>query len=121
MWVTDSVAFGSPAMAGDVMVTGSHGGRSAGEYAAGYGVAVLVCNDAGRGKNDAGIAGLAAVDAHNIAGVGVSHDSARIGDGDDVWENGRISYVNDRAAALGLTVGALVSDALLRLVDEERL
>lgn len=117
IWVMDSIAFGSADLAGELIVTGSHGGRSAGEYAARYGVALVACNDAGNGKNGAGVAGLAAVAAQGIAGVGISHDSARIGDGDDVWSHGRVSYVNERAAALGIRVGARLREALISLVD----
>jgi hypothetical protein len=114
----DSIAFGSAELAGDVIVTGSHGGRSAGEYAVRYGVALVACSDAGSGKNGAGVAGLAEVSEHGIAGIGVSHDTARIGDGMDTWSSGRISYVNGRAAELGIQVGASVRDELIRLVDQ---
>ena len=118
VWVMDSVAFGGPEHAGQVIVTGSHGGRSAGEYAASYGVAVVVANDAGIGKNAAGVAGLVAVDADGIAGIGVSHESSRIGDGTDTWEHGVVSFVNRRAAALGVTLGEPVRTAVARVLDE---
>ncbi|MFI5427447.1 hypothetical protein [Aeromicrobium sp. UC242_57] len=57
----------------------------------------MACNDAGIGKNQAGTAGLAALDSSGIAGIGVGHDTARIGDGLDTWESGRVSFVNARA------------------------
>ncbi|WP_207890738.1 hypothetical protein [Rhodococcus sp. Eu-32] len=114
----DSIAFASSAQAGDVIVTGSHGGTSAGEYAVEFGVSVVVCSDAGIGKNSAGVAGLSAIDTQGIAGVAVGHDSARIGDGTDIWENGTITYVNATAEALGIRVGAALSEQILALVDE---
>ncbi|WP_433153051.1 hypothetical protein ACQPZ8_19425 [Actinomadura nitritigenes] len=117
VWVMGSIAFGSPALAGDVIVTGSHGGHSAGEYAASYRVAVVACNDAGMGKNAAGVAGLRALDEAGIAAAGVGHTSARIGDGPDTWENGVVSFVNERARALGLRPGLPLREQIVALVD----
>lgn len=110
IWVMDSIAFGSDALAGDVIVTGSHGGASAGEYAAGYGVAAVVCNDAGVGKNDAGIAGLRELDNLGVAGVAVTHLSARIADGQDAWEHGVVGYANRTAQHAGVVSGVAVRD-----------
>ncbi|MGC0366285.1 hypothetical protein ABH922_004269 [Rhodococcus sp. 27YEA15] len=117
VWVMDSIAFASAAQAGDVIVTGSHGGTSAGEYAAGFGVRVVVCNDAGIGKNKAGVAGLAAIDAQSIAGIAVGHDSSRIGDGADVWESGIVTYVNKTAGIAGVRVGEPVSQEIMTLIE----
>jgi hypothetical protein len=117
VWIMDSIAFASRAQGGDVIVTGSHGGTSAGEYAVEYGVRVVVCNDAGVGKNRAGIAGLAAVDAQDIAGIAVGHNSSRIGDGKDVWESGIVTYVNPTAARAGVRLGAHLSEEILALVQ----
>ncbi|MFJ8816480.1 3-keto-5-aminohexanoate cleavage protein [Amycolatopsis thermoflava] len=112
--VMDSVSYASTADAGHVIVTGSHGGTSAGEYARQFGVACLVANDAGFGKNDAGIAGLKEIDAAGIAGIAVGHDTARIGDGTDVWEHGVITFVNDTAHRQGYRVGASLRDDIVR-------
>lgn len=117
VWVMDSIAFGGTDQTGDVIVTGSHGGTSAGEYAGSFGVLLTVCNDAGRGKNDAGVAGLLALDHHGMAGVAVSHDSARIGDGGDVWANGIVSWTNAAAAVLGVRVGRPVRTEVVALLD----
>lgn len=117
VWIMDSIAFASSAQAGDVIVTGSHGGTSAGEYAVGFGVRVVVCNDAGIGKNKAGIAGLAAIDAQKIVGIAVGHESSRIGDGKDVWECGIVTYANPTAVAAGVRVGSRVSEEVLALIE----
>lgn len=114
--VTDSIAFGSPEHAGHVLVTGSHGGASAGEYTAGFGLAAVACNDAGVGKNDAGVSGLKALDAHGIVGVAVAHTSARIGDGDDVWDNGVVSFANDTATTAGIRCGHPLKQEIIELV-----
>ncbi|MFI2285740.1 hypothetical protein [Nocardia beijingensis] len=120
VWVTDSIAFAGPRHRGDILVTGSHGGTSAGEYAASFGVAIVVCNDAGIGKNRSGVAGLAAVAAQNIAGIAVSHDSARIGDGTDAWENGVVSYVNDIARRDGIRAGTPLREQILALIERRQ-
>lgn len=115
VFVADSISFASHEQAGHVVVTGSHGGRSAGEYAAGFGFAALVASDAGRGLNDAGVAGLRALGRIGVAGVGVAHTSARIGDGDDVWSSGVVSYANEPAHRAGVTIGQSTQDAVARL------
>lgn len=119
VWVTESIAFAGECHAGDILVTGSHGGTSAGEYAASFGVAVVVCNDAGIGKNRAGVAGLAAVAERGIAGIAVSHESARIGDGTDTWEHGVVSYVNDVARRAGIRVGVPLRPQIVALTEKE--
>ncbi|WP_051021816.1 3-keto-5-aminohexanoate cleavage protein [Nocardia araoensis] len=113
--VMDSVSYASSTDAGRIVVTGSHGGSSAGEYARRYAVSCLVANDAGFGKNNAGIRGLEEIDAEAIAGVAVGHESARIGDGTDVWENGVITFANATARRQGYTLGARVQDEIRRL------
>lgn len=115
--VTDSISYASREHAGHVVVSGSHGGTSAGEYTREYGLAVVVCNDAGGGKNDAGLAGLKLVDARGIIGIAVGHDSARIGDGRDAWEHGVVSFVNETAAANGVRCGHPVKEEIERLLS----
>lgn len=110
--VMDSVSFADIDDQGHVIVTASHGGRSAGEYAARILPLITVCNDAGIGKNRAGIAGLSDLDAHGVIGIGVSHTSARIGDGWDIWENGLISYVNEMGHAAGFRIGSPLKGAI---------
>ena len=101
----DSVTQVQPAHAGCVVVTGSHGGASAAKYALDVAAALYVFNDAGVGKDGAGIAGLAQLDAAGIAAAAVAHTSARIGEARDTYEHGIVSAVNRKAAALGLSRG----------------
>lgn len=114
--VMDSIAHAVDADAGQIVVTGSHGGRSAGEYALSFGVACVVCCDAGFGKNGSGVAGLRDLDRTRIAGIGVAHTSARIGDGVDIWERGVVSFVNAAAGRLGFVVGVPLKGQVLRLL-----
>ena len=62
-------------------------------------------NDAGIGKDAAGTSRLPALDARGIAAATVSATSARIGDARSTFEDGIISRINGRAAALGLREG----------------
>jgi hypothetical protein len=109
--LADSVT--SVAMAGRdrVLVCGSHGGLYAAACALALGVPAAVFNDAGRGREDAGVAGLALLDAHGMPGLAVSHDSARIGDAADSWARGRISACNAAASAFGVRIGMAVPEA----------
>lgn len=103
--VADTVSLAGPDDAGQVIVTGSHGGLSAGEYARRQNVACLVCNDAGFGRNNAGVSGLAELDQDGIVGIAVGYLTARIGDGFDAWSNGVVSFVNRTALEAGFAIG----------------
>jgi len=101
----DSFTPVTPAATGDVVVTSTHGG-----------VSVLPCarpvcamrygfNDAGVGKDRAGIAALDLLQAAGVAACAVAHASARIGETEDAWAHGVVRAVNARAAALGIRIG----------------
>ncbi|MEO5733528.1 MAG: hypothetical protein ABIN96_09085 [Rubrivivax sp.] len=97
--------------AGAWVVTGSHGGVSAAGYALAVPMALVVFNDAGVGKDRAGIAALDLLQAAGRAAATVAHISARIGDARDAWESGVLSHVNAAAAALGLALGQRLREA----------
>jgi len=113
----DSVTETTAAHADAVVVTGSHGGASVVRYARAAPARLFVFNDAGIGKDRAGIAALDALDADGIAAAAVAHDSARIGEAGDTWAHGRLSAVNAAGARLGLRVGLPLRDALAPLID----
>ena len=69
-----------PECAGTVVVGGSHGGTYAGYLAARARAGAVILNDAGIGKDDAGIGCLGYCDALGMAAATVSHMSARIGE-----------------------------------------
>ncbi|HEX7127063.1 MAG TPA: hypothetical protein VF406_14990 [Thermodesulfobacteriota bacterium] len=113
--LVDSVTRLDEGYRGMVVVSGSHGGGYAAYIAALGGVRGVVFNDAGVGKEGAGVAGLGDLDALGIAAAAVDHRSARIGDAADAISNGRISHVNRTAAALGCTVGQSCRDCAERM------
>jgi hypothetical protein len=118
--VIDTIAHVEPGDAGHVVVCGSHGGVSSAEYAARVPVAAVFLNDAGGGKDDAGRACLAYLEAKGIAAATVSHETAVIGDALDTWESGVISGVNERARVAGYVAGAAVKEAVRAVLTGRR-
>lgn len=114
--IMDSITKVTPEDAGTYVVSASHGGASSGEFALEVPLKAAFFNDAGVGKDDAGIAALAMLQDRGVAGGTVSHTSARIGESQDTWDQGVVSHVNERARALGIVPGQRLQDALLRLV-----
>jgi hypothetical protein len=73
--------------------------------AARAGVRGILVNDAGIGRDEAGIGGLAFLDALGIPAAAIDAFSARIGDAADMLARGRVSRANGAAAILGVTSG----------------
>lgn len=95
---------------GAVVVAASHGGLYAGYCAAKGGVRAVILNDAGIGRDRAGIGSLEFLDGIGMAAATASHLSCRIGDGKDMAESGVVSHVNRSAAALGCRPGQTVRE-----------
>ena len=106
-----------PECAGAVVVGGSHGGVYAGYLAARARACAVILNDAGIGKDDAGVGCLDYCDVLGMAAATVSHTSARIGDAEDTLSAGVISRVNNAARAVGCRAGMPCLDAALALRD----
>ena len=111
----ESVTELGPEARGAVLVAGSHGGRIAGIYAAMAGAHAVILNDAGVGKDGAGIGALGELEAIGMAAATAAHTSARIGDGADMLARGRISHANAPAAQCGVVRGMSVRDAAVML------
>jgi uncharacterized protein YunC (DUF1805 family) len=91
-----------------VVVSGSYGGRYNAFNAAKWGVRGVIMNDAGIGKDNAGIRGLDYLDQIKLAAATADAQTCHIGDGDHMLEHGVISHVNRAAAGLGCTPGQSV-------------
>ena len=102
----DSASLVDPADAGQVVVTGSHGGLIGGDPAMALRVDAYAAafNDAGR-PDGPGITRLPALDARGIAAITVAAHSARIGDAASTLDDGIISAANRTALAAGARVG----------------
>src|SRR6266849_6893304 len=102
----DSITrIGPEEAAGAVVVNASHGGVYAAYLAAKLGAAAAIFNDAGVGRDRAGIGGLDYLQDLGIPAATVGHDTARIGDGADMLARGVITHANALAAALGVRPG----------------
>jgi hypothetical protein len=113
--LADSVTKPTEAWVGAVLVSASHGGVYAAYCAAKAGVRAMILNDAGRGKDDAGIGGAAWCDALGLAYAAIDTMSARIGNAEDMAARGVISTVNAAARSLGVAPGQTVAEAARRL------
>lgn len=114
----DSISYIDEHDRGAVVVSGSHGGVSSARYALGVPLIGVVFNDAGIGKDRAGIAGLDLLDQVGVPAMAVTHTSARIGDAADTWANGVISAVNTAAAARSVRIGMTVPTAIACLTAQ---
>jgi hypothetical protein len=117
VWALDSASLVLPEHKDAIVITGSHGGLLGGkpETALKYDVLGALYNDAGIGKDNAGVSRLPALDARGIAAATVSAASARIGDARSTYEDGIVSRVNARAAALVLREGVSARDFVANL------
>ena len=111
----DSINYLKPEDAGRIVVAASHGGLYCAYKAVATGVRALILNDAGGGRNQAGIAALEFGNSFGLPVATVSHMSARIGDVADVRSRGIISHANAAANVLGVGPNLSCTEALVRL------
>lgn len=116
IFAIDSASWISDEHKGAIVVTGSHGGIVSGR-AVKSAVGAAVFNDAGVGRDRAGVSRLAVLDEQGIPGMTVGNSSARIGDAMDTYESGVITHVNRNASAMGVQVGDSTRSALRCLQD----
>ena len=110
--VTDSITFLNQNNAGAIVVCGSHGGVSAGEYAQKYRVKAVFFNDAGIGKNHAGTKSLESLSDAGILACTVDCMSAEIFNGRDTLANGIISVCNQLATTKNIKEKMTVIEAI---------
>ena len=115
--VVDSITELSAADAGCLAVSGSHGGLSSARYAGAARPLLSVFNDAGGGRDGAGLAALAVLQAQGLAACTVSHASARIGEARSTLQDGVVSHSNALAAALGIRAGQCVQSLVQTLIE----
>ncbi|MCR5857199.1 hypothetical protein [Mesorhizobium sp. J428] len=113
----DSASSIGPQDEGKFVVTGSHGGLpgNSATRAIKAAVRLVIFNDAGIGKDDAGTRRLPALERLGIAGLCVSAASARIGEAASTYETGIVSVCNALAGELGIQPGDWIKDLHARL------
>ena len=114
--VTDSITFLNESNAGDIVVCGSHGGVSAGEYAKKRHLKAVFFNDAGIGKNNAGIKSLESLSEAGILACTVDCMSAEIFNGQDILDNGIITVCNQLAKTRNIKEKMTVKEAIKYIV-----
>lgn len=97
--------------AGKVAVIGSQGTAGPALWAARAGVRAVIFNDAGVGKDNAGITALAYCQKLGMAAACIDARSARMSDGEDMLARGVISYANELAQRVGVFAGQSCRDA----------
>jgi hypothetical protein len=114
MFLLDSIAHISNAHAHAVVISGSHGGRSAAEFviALTQKPSCVFFNDAGGGKDNAGKVALVILQAHGVPCVCYSHMSARIGDAQDGYEQGIVSGLNQLSRDKGIELNMAVKESV---------
>lgn len=110
--VADSITFLNEQNAGEIVVCGSHGGASAGHYAQKHKLKAVFFNDAGIGKNNAGIKSLDPLSDAGILACTVNCMSAEIFNGQDILENGVISTCNELAKSKNIIPNMTVKEAI---------
>jgi len=113
---TDSIAFGLPEDAENVLVTAGHTGRSGVPYLLKVKPFGFICSDGGRGREDSGMAGMVEVNSAGLAGATVDARSAKMGDGLSSYYDGTITAANDLARAAGVAIGMSAQEAAAILV-----
>ena len=101
----------------DIIVTGSHSGQNGGEHLSSLHIKGVIGNDAGMGKENAGIAGMKILEEHGIPAAAVACMSARIGNGTSTYEQGKISAANEVAKKLGIIVGMTAKEAADKMFE----
>lgn len=119
LFILDSITQIRPHMAGGIIVSGSHGGISSSTYVeaeADKPLAVFF-NDAGVGKDQAGIAALKRLAPFGVLVFCYSHLTACIGQAQDGLDNGIVTHANGPALrergfihAVGQPVSMLVAE-----------
>ncbi|MCX5818936.1 MAG: hypothetical protein NT047_03345 [Deltaproteobacteria bacterium] len=113
--LADSVNYLNSTAQGKVAIASSHGGIYAAYKAAASSARAIILNDAGVGREDAGIACLDYCERIGMAAAVVSNASARIGDVADMFRRGIISHANRFAKAVGCTPGTACAHAAVCL------
>ena len=110
--ITDSITFLNESNAGDIVVCGSHGGVSAGHYAQKHQLKAVFFNDAGIGKNNAGIKSLDSLSDSGILACTVDCMSSEIFNGQDVLDYGIITVCNQLAKSRNIKEKMSVKEAI---------
>jgi hypothetical protein len=100
-----------------VLVSGSYGGEYNAFHAGKRGIRGVVLNDAGVGRDGAGIRGLPYLDRVDLPGATADANTCHIGDGEHMLAYGVVSHVNESAQRYGCAVGQSVRQCAEHMRD----
>jgi uncharacterized protein YunC (DUF1805 family) len=103
----------------DVLVTASYIGVLPARLVHDHLPRAVIGFDGGVGPQGANIAGLWYFEALNIPAAAVDVMTVILGDGVDVYQNGRISFINRPAADCGVQPGMLASEAAQHMLAHD--
>ena len=114
----DSISLVRDDDVGRIVVSGSHGGTPSADPIASLRVDAFAgfFHDAGRGRDDAAIGRLEPLNGRGIIAATVDCMSARIGDGESIYRDGVLSFLNDRAVQAGGRAGMAAREFITSLV-----
>src|SRR3954452_8304268 len=113
--IADSITRIGPEAEGAVVVNASHGGVYAAYLAAKLHAVAAIFNDAGVGRDRAGIGDLDYLQEFGMPAATIGHETARIGDGADMMASGIITHANALAASLGVAADQSCREAAFLL------
>lgn len=119
VYALDTVKYADSRIAGSVLCMGSHAARAMADYVEDmdYRLAGVITNDAGPSKDDSGIGGLAQLDRIAVPAAAVSCHTARVGDACSTYFTGKISFLNETARSVGISVGEPARTAARRMLE----
>ncbi len=100
---------------GHVVVSGYYGGEYNAFHAGKWGLRGVILNDAGVGKDNAGIRGIYYLEQIGLAAATADVNTCHIADGDHMLAQGIVSRLNRFAVELGCKVGDTVRDVAERM------
>ncbi len=112
-----SITDATDAVRGHVIVSGSHGGLYPAAVASQALPRGVFFHDAGIGLEQAGIAGVMALDRVALAAVAVDGKSCTIGSAGEMLQRGRVSHPNQTALHQGVRPGMAVAQAAQALAN----
>ncbi|HTV71234.1 MAG TPA: hypothetical protein VMF90_22120 [Rhizobiaceae bacterium] len=105
----------------DVVVCGSHSAVCAAQLSARARPRGIIGHDGGMGRDRGGVAGLDYWQRLKIPGAAVEASTARVGDGRDIWDRGRIGSLNELARSFGVGLGMPVQEAAQAMLENSPL
>ena len=102
--IVDSITELGTSAKGCLAVSGSHGGLSSARYALAAKPLLSIFNDAGVGKDSAGLVALDSLQTRSLVACTVQHDNARISEAQRTMGGCIVSHLNGLAFTLGVQV-----------------